>query len=448
MALTLFVVAIVTIILTGITLRTLLYQSTRRELVEQSQSIAEFIVKQVSTANELRNPILVRRYVKGVDEFTEADIYIIGPNGKLIYQTSESLKLAQLKELQRVNPLFAQGKIFSSMKLEDNEGNSLGKVILVQDDKKIERIITTTRKAIWMAILGSSILGLAIAYLLQRSITKPLKKLTASIISQREELAKNIAKGPKRDTRQLTTSDEIEMLKEEYEALMNEKLERDEELKDFFQNSSHELKTPLMSIQGYAEAIRDGVMAGDEVDEALEVIINKSGQLKRTVEGILYLSKLEHAKITYDKENVAIVKVIEEWFSHMQESFSGNGIELQFEKVNTSESDLAFIDPIEVVKVLEILLDNALRYAKSLVKLTIREDRKAAEWYIILQDDGIGIKEDEKEKIFQRFYIGENGKSGLGLAIAKKVIQDQGGRIVASNHESGGAVFTMIIPVG
>ncbi len=98
----------------------------------------------------------------------------------------------------------------------------------------------------------------------------------------------------------------------------------------------------------------------------------------------------------------------------------------------------------KILSVFENLLSNALRYATSVIKISVVDRSKDVVIRVI--DDGVGFKEDEEALVFERFYKGEKGHSGIGLAIVKEIINGHGGTIRAGNHISGGAVFEITLP--
>ena len=207
----------------------------------------------------------------------------------------------------------------------------------------------------------------------------------------------------------------------------------------FFQNASHELKTPLMAIQGYAEGIQAGVM---EAGSSAEVILAESDRMTELVEELLDISRLDMGRqLTLSKVDLRellydSLRTVEPAAAH-----SGIAIVPDFPE----EPVLVKCDDTQMRRAVTNILTNGLRYARSELRLTCRPDKRNV--IIRIQDDGNGIAETDLPHIFDRFYMGESGKTGIGLALTKEIIHLHKGRICACNGEPG-AVFEISIPAG
>ena len=207
----------------------------------------------------------------------------------------------------------------------------------------------------------------------------------------------------------------------------------------FFQNASHELKTPLMAIQGYAEGIQAGVM---EAGSSAEVILAESDRMTELVEELLDISRLDMGRqLTLSKVDLRellydSLRTVEPAAAH-----SGIAIVPDFPE----EPVMVKCDDTQMRRAVTNILTNGLRYARSELRLTCRPDKRNV--IIRIQDDGNGIAETDLPHIFDRFYMGESGKTGIGLALTKEIIHLHKGRICACNGEPG-AVFEISIPAG
>ena len=200
--------------------------------------------------------------------------------------------------------------------------------------------------------------------------------------------------------------------------------------KQFFQNASHELRTPLMSIQGYTEGLQSGVF---ESSEATEVILEESNKMTELINDILYLSRLDanvssQLNISPTSINTLItnsterIKIIADAANKQIITELPTDIEI---KTDIDKLERAIIN----------ILSNAIRYAKS--EIYINYIIKNDELNITIANDGSPIDEKDLPHIFDRFYKGSSGNTGLGLAITKDIITRLDGTIHASNQESG-----------
>ncbi|WP_417053720.1 sensor histidine kinase [Dysosmobacter sp.] len=206
----------------------------------------------------------------------------------------------------------------------------------------------------------------------------------------------------------------------------------------FFQNASHELKTPLMAIQGYAEGIQAGVM---DAGGAAEVILAESDRMTELVEELLDISKIDMGRQRLTLSETDIRELLYDGIRAV-EPIAAGGITIVPDF--PEEPVMVSCDDTQLRRAVTNILSNGVRYARSELRLTCRTDKRHVT--IRIQDDGDGIAEEDIPHIFDRFYMGRSGKSGIGLALTKEIIHLHRGTIRAYNGETG-AVFEISIPV-
>ena len=207
----------------------------------------------------------------------------------------------------------------------------------------------------------------------------------------------------------------------------------------FFQNASHELKTPLMAIQGYAEGIQAGVM---DTGSAAEVILVESDRMTELVDELLDISKIDMGRQQLALSEMDVRELLYDSIRAVEPAAAGGiAIVPDFPE----EPVMVSCDDTRLRRAVTNILSNGVRYARSELRLTCRADRRQVT--IRIQDDGDGIAEGDLPHIFERFYMGESGKSGIGLALTKEIIHVHKGTIHAYNGDSG-AVFEITLPMG
>ena len=206
----------------------------------------------------------------------------------------------------------------------------------------------------------------------------------------------------------------------------------------FFQNASHELKTPLMAIQGYAEGIQAGVM---DTGGAADVILEESDRMTELVEELLDISKIDMGRQRLTLSETDIRELLYDGI-RVVEPIAAGGITIVPDF--PEEPVMVSCDDTQLRRAVTNILSNGVRYARSELRLTCRTDKRHVT--IRIQDDGDGIAEENIPHIFDRFYMGRSGKSGIGLALTKEIIHLHRGTIRAYNGETG-AVFEISIPV-
>lgn len=217
-------------------------------------------------------------------------------------------------------------------------------------------------------------------------------------------------------------------------------IEKEAERKQtFFQNASHELKTPLMAIQGYAEGIQAGVT---DTGSAAEVILEESDRMTELVDELLDISKIDMGRQQLTLSEMDIRELLYDSIRAVEPTAAAGGIAIVLDFPETPV--IVNCDDTRLRRAITNILSNGIRYARSELRLSCRTDKRHVT--IRIQDDGDGIAEEDLPHIFDRFYMGKSGKSGIGLALTKEIIHLHKGTIRAYNGDSG-AVFEISIPV-
>ncbi len=210
------------------------------------------------------------------------------------------------------------------------------------------------------------------------------------------------------------------------------------QLKRFFSNASHELKTPLTSIQGYTESIYFDITP--DVKGSCKVVLNQCELMERLIEELLLLSKLDSNALKLDSATINIYEVIDRLISYIKPIFNEQNIQLicDFD----GYEGITFCDEKYMYHVFNTILSNSLRYAASKVEISTKISNTNI--IITISDDGEGFSDEDLPHIFKRFYVGKNGVSGIGLSLAKEIIKLHKGTISARNNN--GAELTIIMP--
>ncbi|WP_324282487.1 ATP-binding protein [Cyanobacterium aponinum UTEX 3221] len=224
---------------------------------------------------------------------------------------------------------------------------------------------------------------------------------------------------------------------------------------EFLANMSHELRTPLNAILGFAQIMRKSPTLPEEHQESIE-IINRSGEhLLTLINNILDLSKIEAGKITLNKENIDLYKLLDEIEDIFKYKAEKKGIHLIFEKLDNLPQFIK-TDAPKLRQIIINLVSNAIKFTEeggvslqgTINKLNNNE--KKVELLFIIRDTGKGIKHQELATLFQPFTQTKSGKevnegTGLGLSISKKFVELMGGNIKVSSEENVGTIFSFTV---
>ncbi|PIP39993.1 hypothetical protein COX18_08150 [Candidatus Desantisbacteria bacterium CG23_combo_of_CG06-09_8_20_14_all_40_23] len=252
----------------------------------------------------------------------------------------------------------------------------------------------------------------------------------------------------------LETEKERNNLKE-----LNQQLEKLNKMKsEFLITISHELKTPLSSIKAFSEILLNDKIDKAETLEFLQIINIESDRLDRLINNLLMMSCIETGKICWNMKAVSINKIIEKAVATMQMDIKEKELRLEI-NVSPDISDI-YGDKEKLVNVVGNLLSNAVNFSTSegTIRLNATElliENRGLEVCVCISDTGVGIKIEEQEKIFDKFYqikedilIDKPKGMGLGLAICKEIIEHHGGRIWVESQFGKGSSFSFSLPVG
>jgi two-component system phosphate regulon sensor histidine kinase PhoR len=222
--------------------------------------------------------------------------------------------------------------------------------------------------------------------------------------------------------------------------------------RDFVANVSHEFRTPLTAIQGFAETLIGGAIDDPQNrGRFLAIILEHSRRLARLTEDLLRLSQMDAEQLELEIRSVSVAQLIESCYETAQRRAAEKGLSLT-QNVPSQLPDVA-ADNRRLQEVLQNLLDNAIQYTLPSGKIVLSAENRGDEVIFTVADTGIGIPQADQPRIFERFYrvdvarSREAGGTGLGLSISKHLVEAQGGRIWVESEVGVGSKFHFAIPV-
>jgi signal transduction histidine kinase len=300
------------------------------------------------------------------------------------------------------------------------------------------------RDRLWQLLLAGAIaaaIALGLVRWLARGMTQPLRDMAAA--ARRMETGDYSA-------RVMTGSrDEVGQLAHAFNR-MSAELEQLERLRrDLVANVSHELRTPISAIRARLENLLDGVEVPDP--RTLEAMLAQTERLGRLVDQLLELSRLESGDLRLRREPVMLDQLVSEVVAELEVVRADRRVHL----LGTLTGDLPVIlaDRERVHQVLFNLLDNALRFTPAGGEVRVTAERHNGSVDVHVWDTGPGIPPEHLARVFERFYrvdparSRDDGGTGIGLAIARSVVEAHGGRIWAESEPGRGSVFTFELPV-
>jgi two-component system phosphate regulon sensor histidine kinase PhoR len=220
--------------------------------------------------------------------------------------------------------------------------------------------------------------------------------------------------------------------------------------RDFVANVSHELKTPLTSISGYAETLLSDPPDPDTARRFTATILSNARRMQRLVDDLLDLSRIEAGRWQPDKAPAEVAAVARESWAALAGRGDTQGVTFHAEVKPGAELVHADLDALR--QVLTNLLDNSLRYTPAGGRITCITEREGGGIAVTVRDTGVGMTREHLPRIFERFYRAdasrsrEEGGTGLGLAIVKHLVEAHGGRVYADSERGLGTSVTCWFP--
>lgn len=303
------------------------------------------------------------------------------------------------------------------------------------------RVVDGVIGAVLETITFAAIIGLVLVIVVFKHVIGPIRKMS--------DATKKVAKGDfnVQIENKKIRKDEIGTLTENFNMMVRE-LESNEYLsKEFMNNVSHEFKTPIASIQGFANLLKDKDLSEKDKEEYIDIIIEESGRLANLSNNIQQLSKLENKKGLIQKQKVAIDEQIRKCIIILNNKLEEKNIE-----IGMDEDKDVFLNVNEDMmhQVWINLINNAIKYTDDNGRIDIIIDEFKDRVVVEVKDTGRGIKEENVDKIFEKFYQEDSSHNsegnGLGLAIVKKIVELHKGTIEVKSKIGEGSSFIVTIP--
>ncbi len=293
----------------------------------------------------------------------------------------------------------------------------------------------------WFVLSATIVLitSALVAAWLARRFTQPLRSM---------QLATSAIASGKLDTRIADVgSDELGQLASSVNAMAVDLGRSRAAEQQFLLSITHDLRTPLTSISGYAEALRDGAI--DDPARAGTIIGNNADRLDRLVGDLLTLAKLGSRSFTFHLGTFDLGSIAVDQVENARHRASGLGVSIEFRGDHEIESSIV-ADPDRLRQVIDNLIDNAIKFATATIDVRLAA---SSDWVSLsVTDDGPGIPQEDLAFVFERLYVTQlrpvraENSSGLGLAIVKELVEGMGGTVKVDRGPSGGTVITLSLP--
>ena len=310
------------------------------------------------------------------------------------------------------------------------QGKADSAIVSLISTQSVKQVTQSFIIALIISIAGLTLLSIAITLLVSRRIARPISRLTevAKQYEQRNFDASYIA----------DTKDEIQDLSVAVGNMAQSIKEHESEKDRLFRQISHEIKTPLTAIYGYAEGIKNKVFT--QVDKPLDIIMSESLRIKKLTENIVLLSKLESNIEVFRFEECDLGKIIERAIESIESIAILNDIDIDYEPSKVSP---VCVDEDKLFRAFVNVLSNCTKYTQSVIKIGVME--RDTEVEVSISDNGGGFDQETLDNLLSGIAQEKNNGSGIGLSIVNEIVKAHGGRFVVGNNAEHGAIFRIVL---
>jgi signal transduction histidine kinase len=324
------------------------------------------------------------------------------------------------------------------------EGQVVGTVLTTGEPPALtpreEQFLARINLALLYAALGATAIALFLGVFLARRLTHPLRELTTA--------TRAMAQGELEQQVPVRSQDELGELAAAFNQMSADLARANELRRQMTADIAHDLRTPLSVITGYTEALRDGVLP--PMPETFQTMHQEAEHLSLLVKDLRTLSLADAGELTLIHQLVHPRELLERTAA----AYLPHAQQLEIALRVTAEANMSpvNVDPERMAQVLGNLVSNALRYTPTGGQISLAATQRGSNVLLTVQDNGVGIAPDEVPRIFDRFYRGDkarqpyDGESGLGLAIAKSLVELHRGAITVESSLGEGTTFTVALP--
>lgn len=318
--------------------------------------------------------------------------------------------------------------------------NEVSKIIEIniQNYEEMKELLTIIRRGIIIILLNSLVISTIIIKIGSKKLLGPLEKTI--------QATKKVAQGDFDVRLQTKRKDETEEFVNNFNYMVKELGKTELLQKDFIDNVSHEIKTPISSIQGFAKLLDDENISSEERKEYIGIIIEESERLLKLSNSTLKLAKLQHQDKITKKEQINITEQIRKVLAVLEPKWREKNL-----KVDISLNNIYFEGDEDLLfQVWMNLIDNAIKFSNNNGKIHIKIEEIKDNIEIEIKDNGIGMEKEDIEKIYSRFYQVDKSHSGegsgLGLSIVKRIIELSSGTIDIKSEKNKGTKILIALP--
>ncbi|MDG0866050.1 HAMP domain-containing protein [Candidatus Lucifugimonas marina] len=313
--------------------------------------------------------------------------------------------------------------------------------VLEYVDPPLSNLQSSFQRSLVVAGIAAGFAGLLIVMLLTRQALAPVRNLTTA--------ASSLGAGDLSQRVPESGTDEIGILANTFNTMASDLELAVDQRRQLTADVAHELRTPLTNIQGYLEAIKDGVVDAD--DETIDTLHSQTIHLANLIEDLRILAVADAGALALNMSHGSPVPVIEDSAAHFKQRARERNIELNISS-NGTETAIDF-DETRLRQIVSNLVENALTHTPNNGRISVSTEGHTEGLDLEISDSGIGISEDDIPRIFDQFYRADQsrtratGGAGLGLTIVKRLVEAHNGDISVISGPATGTTFKIVLPI-
>jgi two-component system sensor histidine kinase BaeS len=364
-----------------------------------------------------------------------AALVLVDANGEVVFSRGDNQVIEESLQRDRGRgvPIIVDGNVVGWLR-------SVPLSQSPRPDSPEARFLADTTRAILYSALGATAIALLLGVLLARTLTRPIRELTL--------VTRVLAKGDLGQQVSVRTRDELGELAASFNQMSADLARVSELRRQMMADIAHELRTPLSLILGYTESLSDGKLPATQ--ETFDIIHDEAQHLSRLIDDLRTLSLADAGELPLARRPVDPRTLLERAMSaHLPEA-QQQGISIQVDA--SPDLPQVEVDPGRMAQVLENLVNNALRYTPEGGRIILSVKAEVNTINLRVQDNGVGIAPEDLPYVFDRFYRSDKarqrhgGESGLGLAIARSIVEAHGGSLSVESTLGEGTTFTIALP--
>lgn len=321
------------------------------------------------------------------------------------------------------------------------EGEIINYVFVHKQLRQIDASLIDIYRQIVLSVAISAALGMILTYIFTRNILRPLTVVNKG--------AKQLSKGNFDIYLEVNSTDEIGQFADTFNTLAQDLKQHESIRQSFVANVSHELRSPLTSVQGLLQAVLDGTVKQEDAEHYLNIVLDETKRMSLLITDLLDLARIESGQFPMEIEEIDINEMIRRILIMFENKIDAKKLEV--EVLTAGDRVYVYADPNRLMQVLQNIIDNAVKFANEGGRLRISTLLTDVSVFVSINNSGEVISREDLPYVFERFYKADKSHTrtkegtGIGLSLVKKILSEHRQKIWVESDEVDGTTFTFTL---